>query len=47
MKDIRLIVVIASLIAFGLATLDVKGQRINLLALGLFFMALTQLLSLV
>jgi hypothetical protein len=47
MKIIQLILMIAALIVFGLAAFEVTGQRVNLVAMGLFFMALAQLLSIV
>ena len=47
MKMIRLIVVIAAMIIFGLAALEVSGPRVSLVPLGLFFLALAELLSII
>lgn len=47
MKIIQLIAIIAAMGLFGLSTLEVMARRVNLMAMGLFFMALAQLLALV
>ena len=44
---IRLIVVIAAMVVFGLAALEVTGPRVSLVPLGLFFLALAELLAVI
>lgn len=47
MKILRLVMMVAAVVVFGLAAFEVSGQRINLIGLGLFFLALAELLAMV
>ena len=47
MKIARLLLMGGAVVVFALAAFEVQGQRVNLVALGLAFAALAELLTLV